>query len=129
MKAKLPLNARFFGLLIFALCLTSWIILIPASGMFADANEPTVTASSEPSQTPIPDTSTPIPPTETPYPYPQDDFDSILGATPVSESSGGLSTINRVLLALLALVTVLVIGVIVYLVFRQTREDHFEDSY
>jgi hypothetical protein len=48
-----------------------------------------------------------------------------LGATPIplptAAPSGGLSSLNRILLVCLSVVTVLVIGVIVYLVYHQTR--------
>ncbi len=133
MKTKLPSHYPFYGLMILALIVTALIVFIPNGGVFADSNVPTVTNSPEPTDTPIPDTPTQGPPTETPDPYPQDDLDNIMGATPVppstSESSGGFSTINRILMVCLAVVSVLVVGMIVYLVYRQTRGGSLDDRY
>lgn len=124
---------RSYALLVLVL-LAVWIILLtPTTDVFADSNVPTVTNSPVPTDTPIPDTPTQEPPTETPYPYPPDDQNNIQMATvvppPPSEPSGGLSTLNRFLLVCLSVVTVLVVGMIVYLVFNQTRGGGLGDRF
>lgn len=131
MKVASLLNTRIFGLMILAFCLTTMLVSIPSGGVFADANQPTIEPSPVPTETPIPDTPTQASPSETPYPYPSNGNEGLAGAveTPVSKPEGGLSTINRILLVSLAIVTVLVIGVIVYLLYNQTRGGSLEDRY
>ena len=132
MKTQFPVHFRFFGLMIFALCILALVVLIPGGGGFADSNEPTVTNSPVPTDTPIPDSPTPGPPSETPYPNPPDGQNNIQMATaipPASKPNGGLSTIDRILLVCIAVATILAIGVIVYLLYEQTRSGGIDNRF
>ena len=125
-----PIKASLFKLLILALCLTGILILLPSGGVFADSNLPTVTPSPEPTETPIPDSPTPAPPSATPYPPPVEQDNPIIGPTEVPSSSwlgGDLTTTDRILLVCISVVSVLVVGMIVYLVFNQTRQNGLGD--
>jgi len=132
MKTQFPLRSHFFGLMILALCILALVVLIPSVGGFADSNLPTVTNSPEPTDTPIPDTPTQAPPSETPYPYPLNDQNNVQIATAAPstlQSSGGFSTIDRILLVCIAIATILLIGVIVYLLYEKTRSGGIDNRF
>ena len=125
-------SPRFCKLIILALVAIALIVLVPSGEVFADSNAPTVTNTPEPTNTPTPVPPTQeVPPTETAVPLATQEPDNIMGATaiplPTPELSSGLSTINRILLVILAIATVLIIGVIVYLVYYQTRGGGLSD--
>ena len=127
MKVLNSRNIIFPGLLILVIAVMAGIYLHPQGVVLADSNVPTITPSPEPTvtNTPVPETPTQTPPTQTPDPYPGDDQNGFLLATavprPPENATSSLSLINRLLLVCLSVVTVLVIGMIVYLVFNQTR--------
>jgi len=126
MKTKSLLPARAYYSAIAALFFLVMVLLVPNTKGLADSNAPTVTNTPEPANTntPVPPTNT-VSPTDTAVPLDTLPPENILGATPIplptSVPSGGLSPLNRMLLVCLSVVTVLVIGVIVYLVYYQTR--------
>jgi len=132
MKTKSLLHARAYYLAIAALLFLVMVLLVPNIRGSADSNAPTVTNTPEPTNTntPVPPTNT-VSPTDTAVPLDTLPPENILGATPIplptSVPRGGLSPLNRMLLVCLSVVTVLVIGVIVYLVYYQTRGGGLSD--
>ena len=115
-------------LMILALLVIALILLIPNGGTLADSNAPTVTNTPEATETPIPEVPTqePTGATSTPVPIIPTEVESNAGeqeiiTPPISGNAGRLSTLNRILLALLAIVVVIVVGVIVYIFIHQTR--------
>lgn len=132
MKKITLLPARACYLTFFVFVTLIIFILLSSTAVFADSNAPTVTNTPEPSitNTPAPPTDEVLP-TETAIPLATLPPESILGATPLplptAAPSGGLSSLNRILLVCLSVVTVLVIGVIVYLVYYQTRGGGLND--
>jgi hypothetical protein len=126
MKKISLLNAPAFYFAMIVMFLLGIVLWLPATAVLADSNAPTETNTPEPTSTntPIPPTEE-VSPTDTAIPMDTQSPDNILGATPIplptAAPSGGLSPLNRVLLVCLSVVTVLVIGVIVYLVYYQTR--------
>jgi hypothetical protein len=126
MKKISLLPVSVFYLTIIVLFLIGMVLLLPTGLAFADSNAPTVTNTPEPTSTntPVPPTQE-NPPTETAIPLATLPPEGALGSTsipiPTAAPRGGLSPLNRMLLVCLSVVTVLVIGVIVYLVYYQTR--------
>jgi hypothetical protein len=126
MKTKSHLPARVCYLAIIAFLALMMVLLAPNTGGLADSNAPTVTNTPEPTNTntSVPPTNA-VSPTDTAVPLNTLPPENILGATsiplPTAVPRGGLSPLNRFLLVCLSVVTVLIIGVIVYLVYYQTR--------
>ena len=127
-----PILSRLYRFLALSLIVLLLGILIPLDSALADANAPTETNTPSPADTSTPQ-QTDIPPTEvppasdTPIQFPTSTISGgpdgeAAFATPLPPtSSGGFSTLDRVLLVILAVVVVLVIGVIVYLVYYRNR--------
>ena len=127
MKTKSLFIACCYTLAILVFLAIATILFAPTVEVFADSNAPTETYTPEPTNTntPAPPTEA-APPTDTAIPLATNPPEGILAATPmplptVEPNGGGLSPLNRMLLVCLSVVTVLVIGVIVYLVYYQTR--------
>jgi len=129
MKSPTSVVFQCFALVLLVVLLA---LSVPQYHARADANPPTETNTPAPTETETPqptntsppegseatDTAVPIFPTNTPNNAgPESQPTSI----PVPPSNGGLSTLDRILLVLLAFAVVIVIGVIVYLVYYQTR--------
>jgi hypothetical protein len=128
MKSILSHSYSFVALVLLALLMG---LSIPIDSALADANVPTETNTPAPTETSTPQ-PTDIPPaalpqaSDTPIIFPTSTPGELDGeaafATPLPPpDSGGLSTIDRLLLMILAVAVVVVIGVIVYLVYYQTR--------
>jgi hypothetical protein len=132
MKTKLfgPYRTLMLGLL--SLFVALGMVLASADSGLADANAPTETNTPEPSATSAP-TDTPVPPqpSDTPAPAaPTDDPNSLLAATlPPAPTpiTGGLSLLNRILLVILAVTTVIVMALIAYAIYYRTRREDLED--
>jgi hypothetical protein len=115
---------------IFVMLVLALFLLIPSGDMLADSNAPTVTNTPAVTDTPIPELPTETPATgaaatNTPFLILPTEVDEGQGAiaiaTPPSGSTGGLSTINRILLMILGISVVVIVGVIVYIFINQTR--------
>jgi len=131
MKKKSLWKSGPYKRLILALLFLALFLLIPGTETRADSNAPTVTNTPEATNTPIPEPPTqtpaaPVEPTNTPFTIPPTEIDENQGAiaiaTPPPGTSGGLSTINRILLVVLGISVVVIIGVIVYIFINQARD-------
>ena len=126
MKIRRTRNTHFSGLVVFMLCLTAMLVLVPMDPVIADSNQPTVEPSPEPTETSIPDPPTQASPSETPYPYPPTNNNPMVQEQ-TAQPPVGLSTTDRILLVSIAVASVLVVGMIVYLLFSQTRGEGLGD--
>ena len=130
MKKKSLWKSGPYKRLILTFLFLALFLLIPGTGTLADSNAPTVTNTPEATNTPIPEPPTqtpaaPVEPTNTPFAILSTEVDDNQGviaiATPPPGTSGGLSTINRILLVVLGISVVVIIGVIAYIFINQAR--------
>ena len=130
MKRELIRPSGLYKLLILPMLLLALFLAIPSAEMLADSNAPTITNTPQATDTPVPEAPTqtqaaPAVATDTPILILPTEGDNSAGAiaiaTPPPGSTGGLSTINRILLMILGISVVLVVGVVVYIFINQTR--------